>query len=100
MTENLFFEWDEAKRNQNIVNHGIDFVEAVSVFDDPKVSIVPDNRKEYGEERYNAYGMSNGRCLRVCFTMRGEDNIHIISIFKVDKKEWNKHYGKWFGVEF
>ena len=92
MTEQIFFEWDEEKRNSNIVEHGIDFVEAVVVFDDPKVSIFLDVRKDYGEERYNAYGMSNGRHLRVCFTMRGINVIRVISMFKVHYKEWNKYY--------
>jgi len=92
MTENIVFEWDEEKRKRNIVEHGIDFVEAVIVFDDPKVSIVPDVRKDYGEERYNAYGLSNGRYLRVCFTMREINVIRVISMFRVHKKEWNRHY--------
>ena len=92
MTENLFFEWDEEKCRRNILEHGIDFVEAVTVFDDPKMSIVPDVRKDYGEERFNAYGMSNGRCMRVCFTIRGKNIIRVISMFKVRKKEWDRHY--------
>jgi len=92
MTEDLIFEWNEEKCRRNIIEHGIDFVEAVTVFDDSKVSIVPDVRKEYGEERFNAYGMSNGRRMRVCFTMRGENVVRIISMFKVHRKEWNEHY--------
>ena len=92
MTENIIFEWDEEKRNRNIIERGIDFVEAVTVFDDPNVSIIPDVRKDYGEERFNAYGMSNGRRMRVCFTMRGENTTRVISMFKVHIKEWNRHY--------
>ena len=92
MTDNLIFEWDEKKRERNILEHGIDFVEAATVFDDPKVTIVPDVRKDYGEERFNAYGVSNGRRMRVCFTMRGEDVIRVISMFKVHVKEWDRHY--------
>jgi len=92
MTENIIFEWDEEKRNSNIVEHGIDFVEVVAIFDDPKMSVIPDVRKDYGEERYNAYGMSNGRCLRVCFTVRGTNVIRVISMFKVHKKEWSRYY--------
>ncbi|WP_414710274.1 BrnT family toxin [Pseudorhodoplanes sp.] len=30
------FEWDESKRQTNIAKHGIDFVDAVAVFDDPR----------------------------------------------------------------
>jgi uncharacterized DUF497 family protein len=92
MKENIVFEWDEEKRNSNIVEHGIDFIEAVAVFDDPKVSIIPDLRKDYGEKRYNAYGLSNGRRMRVCFTIRGVNIIRIISMFKVHPKEWSRHY--------
>ena len=92
MTENIIFEWDEEKRNRNIVEHGVDFVEAVAIFDDPKVSIFPDVRRDYGQERFNAYGMSNGRRMRVCFTMRGENVIRVISMFKVHIKKWNKYY--------
>ena len=92
MTDNLIFEWDEKKRERNIIEHGIDFVEAATVFDDPKVAIVPDVRKDYGEDRFNAYGLSNGRRMRVCFTMRSEDVIRVISVFKVHVKEWNRHY--------
>ena len=92
MTENIIFEWDEEKRTRNIVEHGVDFVEAVSIFDDPKVSIFSDVRKDYGEKRFNAYGVSNGRRMRVCFTMRGENVIRVISMFKVHIKEWNKYY--------
>ena len=92
MNENIIFEWDEEKRQRNITEHGIDFIEAVSVFDDPQVSIFFDTRKDYGEERFNAYGQSNGRCIRVCFTMRGKNIIRVISMFKVHKKEWNRYY--------
>ena len=52
MTENIIFEWDEEKRRRNIIEHGVDFVEAVTIFEDPQVSIVPDVRKDYGEERF------------------------------------------------
>ena len=92
MTDNFIFEWDEEKRLRNIFEHGLDFVEAATVFDDPNVSIFPDVRKDYGEERFNAYGMSNGRRMRVCFTMRGINIIRVISMFKVRVKEWNKYY--------
>ena len=92
MIENIIFEWDEKKRERNILEHGIDFVEVGTVFDDPNLAIVPDVRRDYGEERYNAYGISNGRCMRVCFTVRDKNIIRVISMFKVHRKEWNKHY--------
>ena len=75
MIDNIIFEWDEKKRECNVLDHGIDFIETVTVFDDPKLSIILDVRKDYGEEIFNAYGKSNGRRMRVCFTMRGENII-------------------------
>ncbi|MDR3329307.1 MAG: BrnT family toxin [Prevotellaceae bacterium] len=93
MSNEMVLEWDEEKRQRNIVEHGIDFVEAVEVLFDTNVSIVPDGRKDYGEKRFNAYGLSNGRRLRMCFTMRG-DAVRVITMFKVHNKEWEKYYEK------
>ncbi len=30
-----YFEWDENKRNYNLEKHGIDFIDAILIFDDP-----------------------------------------------------------------
>ena len=87
----MIFEWDEEKRRRNFLEHGVDFADAAEVLADPRVSIELDTRREYGEDRFNAYGVSDGRRLRVCFTLRG-DAIRVISMFKVHKKEWEKHY--------
>jgi uncharacterized DUF497 family protein len=86
MYEKILLEWDEQKRQRNIAERGIDFMEAINVFDDPKVSIIPDTREDYGEDRYNAYGTSNGRKMRVCFTPRN-GKIRVITMFKVRQKE-------------
>ncbi len=47
------FEWDEAKRQANILKHGIDFVDAVEVFRGDFVE-EEDRRRDYGERRYRA----------------------------------------------
>ncbi|MDR2268815.1 MAG: BrnT family toxin, partial [Rickettsiales bacterium] len=92
--DELDFEWDETKHQKNVKKHGaIDFHDAMMIFDDPQIKIYPDTRKDYGENRFNAYGFSDGRCLRVCFTIRGENTIRIINAFKVHEKEWRKYYG-------
>jgi len=88
----LEFEWDEAKRQLNFKDRGIDFMDAADVLYDPKVSIEPDTRKDYGEDRFNAYGKSKDRHLRLCFTMRNKKVVRVISMFKVHIKEWEKHY--------
>ena len=43
------FEWDENKRELNLEKHGIDFVDAIEVFDDPDRIECSSHRK--GEER-------------------------------------------------
>ena len=71
------FEWDEAKRQSNIEKHGIDFADAVKIFDD-FVHTVPNDKVDYGEERLVSTGMLDGREITVIHTRR-EDNIRIIS---------------------
>ena len=89
----IVFEWDEEKRQNNIEKHGVDFPDAADVFEDPEVSILPDLREDYGEDRFNAYGFSNGRKMRVCFTLRN-DKIRVITMFKANERDWRKYYGK------
>lgn len=71
------FEWDENKRLSNIEKHGIDFADAVKIFDAFAVTR-QDTRADYGEERYVAVGLLDGREITVIYTPR-EDNRRIIS---------------------
>ena len=70
------FEWHERKRRQNIQNHGIDFVDAQSVFDGRPTVTSPSFRR--GEQRYASIGYVNGKYMTVIWTVRGH-NIRIIS---------------------
>lgn len=79
------FEWDETKNNLNIQKHGIDFNEAVEVFANP-LETRRDNRKNYGEQRWNALGTSRGVMLVATYTFRGE-RIRIISIRRASRYE-------------
>jgi len=49
------FEWDEAKNTANIRKHGIDFADAVLIFDGPVISRI-DDRRDYGETRIISFG--------------------------------------------
>ena len=91
MSKKIILEWDEQKRHRNIVEHGIDFEDATDVFYDPNMQVYLDERHDYGEERFNAYGLSKSRRLRVCFTIRN-GIYRIITVFKVHEKEWDKRY--------
>jgi uncharacterized DUF497 family protein len=81
----MSFEWDESKRKVNIRKHGIDFVDAQSIFEGLTVT-VEDTRFDYGETRYITLGFLRGHVLVVAHTERGE-KIRIISARKATKNE-------------
>jgi len=90
--ENKEYSWYAGKRQENIDKRGLDFVEfAPKIFADPNVVIRPDNRKNYGEKRYLAFGRADGMRLCLCFTPR-KGLIHLITIYKANKKDWEKNY--------
>ena len=90
----MLFEWDEEKRQSNIKKHGIDFDVAKSVLSDPNfVRIKVDNYEKYGETRFLAFGKVDNYRLCLCYTMRGKI-YRVISLYKVNKKLWEKRYGK------
>lgn len=53
------FEWDEAKNLANVRKHGIDFRDAVRIFEKPTLDRV-DDRDDYGEVRTNSVGEIGG----------------------------------------
>ena len=65
------YEWDERKRVENLEKHGIDF-QAVHGFDWTTAVIFEDSRRDYGEIRYTAYGLLDGRIFALVFTDRPE----------------------------
>ena len=77
--------WDEAKRQANIRDHGIDFVGCEAVFDGP-VAVTEDNREEYGEMRLVVVGWFNGMVVHMCYTER-DDDFHVISLREAEKYE-------------
>lgn len=79
------FEWDENKRLVNLRKHGIDFTDAVNVFDDDTV-IIEDAQQNYGEQRWIAIGLLTGRVVVVVYT-ECRETIRIISVRKATKNE-------------
>jgi uncharacterized DUF497 family protein len=51
----LSFEWDEEKNAANIKNHGVDFLDAALIFENPTIEAI-DERTDYGELRCVALG--------------------------------------------
>lgn len=79
------FEWDPAKAAANFVKHGVDFAEAIGVFDDPSLLRIVDDRIVV-ETRYQAVGMVNGLILFVVYTLRGEQR-RVISARRANRRE-------------
>lgn len=75
------FEWDEAKRRENIRRHGLGSVDAPSVFGGPML-VAEDDREDYGETRRIGIGFLAGHVVVVAYTERGEDTIRVISLRK------------------
>jgi uncharacterized protein len=79
------FEWDRKKEALNVHKHGVDF-ETASLIWDRFVSERLDNRRNYGEPRFVAFGIAEGRVLAVVYTPRGAGR-RIISARIADRRE-------------
>ncbi len=64
------FEWDVEKEKSNIEKHKVDFTSASSVFKDPNVLILIDDKHGTQEERFFAVGNLSGKVLTVRFVYR------------------------------
>ena len=86
-------EWDNAKDEANYRKHGIRFVEAAWVFDDPLAVSVQD-RIENGEQRWQTLGLVGGCLLMlVAHTVQvGEaEVIRIISARRANRQERKRY---------
>lgn len=81
------FEWDEDKNSINKLKHGIDFRDAIRVFDDERYLVREDRGAEYGETRFQLLGAASFDVLFVVYTERRGDTIRIISARLATKLE-------------
>ncbi len=79
------FEWDEAKRQSNLAQHGVDF-EAARRLTWAEAVEAPDRRRDYSEERVVALGPIDGRLHAMVFTRRG-DAVRVISLRRANDRE-------------
>jgi len=84
-------EWDEEKRQANILKHGLDFEDAW-LLDWDNAAVIPDNRFDYPEPRFWAFAEKGGRYHVVAFCWRGS-KLRIISFRKANDREVRR-YGK------
>jgi uncharacterized DUF497 family protein len=79
------FEWDEVKSRANFRKHGLDFRDAVLVFQG-QVLIREDIRKDYQERRWITMGKLEDVTVVIVHTYRGS-RIRIISMRKANARE-------------
>ena len=73
----ITFEFDETKNQTNLKKHGIDFVEAQLLWNDPRLLEIP--AKTEDEPRYLVIGVINNRHWSAVITYR-EANVRLISV--------------------
>ena len=78
------FEFDSRKSHSNMEKHGLDFVEAQELWQDPKRLIEP--ARTIDEPRYMIVGMLGDKHWSAFFTNR-DDRIRIISVRRSRRKE-------------
>jgi uncharacterized DUF497 family protein len=88
----MIYQWDPDKALTNRQKHGIEFADAIGVFEDQQALTIEDFDSE-GEQRFITLGLDFlGRLLVVAYTYRGQ-KIRIISARRATKREI-KNYEK------
>ncbi|PFG11722.1 hypothetical protein ATI45_4273 [Marinobacter sp. LV10MA510-1] len=81
----MHFEWDDSKNAANISKHGIDFRDAIDMFNHPMLTAI-DERFMYGEERWTAIGLMREMVGVVVYTERRESVVQNNFCPKSDQK--------------
>ena len=89
------FDWDDAKHERNIRERGFGFDYAALIFLGPVLERM-DNRRDYGEARFQAIGDTGSDILFVVYTLR-EGAVRILSARPANRKErlaWRERQSK------
>jgi len=78
------FEFDAAKSESNRAKHGIDFVEAQGLWNDPMLLEIP--AKTEDESRYLVVGSIEGKHWSAVITYRGA-NVRLVSVRRARTEE-------------
>jgi len=81
--------FDSAKRQRALVERGLDFAAAATVFAGTYFT-VEDKRRDYGESRFISVGLLVGRMVMIVWTPRG-DARHVISMRKTNARETRRY---------
>jgi uncharacterized DUF497 family protein len=80
----MIFEFDKQKSKKNKIKHGIDFVEAQYLWDDPDCVVIP--ARTIGETRYLLIANYKNNIWSAIFTVRNK-KIRIISVRRSRRNE-------------
>ncbi|MFM9865167.1 MAG: BrnT family toxin [Micropepsaceae bacterium] len=84
------YEWDEEKRTQSRLKHGVDFV-IVETFAWSTALVVVDDREDYDELREIAVGFIGVGLYVMAFTMRADDLVRVIMLRKATRAEARRY---------
>jgi uncharacterized DUF497 family protein len=81
------YEWDPAKAEANLTEHGVSFAEAVTVLEDD-FALTREDPDSEGEQRFVTLGLSGfANLLVVVYTYREPDIIRIISAWRANRPQ-------------
>lgn len=83
-------EFDPAKDEANIAKHGVSLARAANL---EILAFIEDDRNEYGETRYRAWGMIDGKAHCLAFTHR-DGKVRAISLRRAHRKEMDRYVEK------
>ena len=78
-------EFDQAKRAVTLAERGLDFADAINVFEGRSITL-EDERRAYGESRFITIGELGERMVVIVWTPRG-DSRRIISMRRANERE-------------
>lgn len=81
----MLIEFDSAKREQTLIDRGLDFADAPKIFSGKHFSLA-DDRADYGEQRFISVGKLADRIVVLIWTPRGEVR-RIISMRYANERE-------------
>jgi len=85
------FEWDPVKAAANVRKHGVQFAEALGVFDDDYAITIEEDASDPNEQRFVTIGAgTKGRVIVVVYCHR-EGNLRIISARTANRVERERY---------
>jgi uncharacterized protein len=81
--------FDASKSKRNVALRGMPF-DLAAMFEWDSALIIEDLRRDYGESRFQALGLIDGRLHMLVFTPR-EGKVHVISLRKANEREVKRY---------